>query len=178
MRGFGFPAVCVTSGSASGPAWLRRSVSWGEPFHLLHSPRLSWPLVLPALVAINHYDLGRVLKLSYFASFICLGLRDAVKMTRYREKKTRNVDVYIKYFISYIINNTKIILIVISTLPSLFLNINIFLKNYEFRLYRKVLEYSPHSPNLLGRKPLCFKYRILTDPQKSVSRAVFPQLSL
>lgn len=129
-------------------------------------------------MANNQYGLGRVLKLSYFAIFICLVLRDAIKMTRYREKKARNVDVYIKYFISYIINNTKIILIVISTLPSLFLNINIFLKNYEFRLYRKVLEYSPHSPNLLGRKPLCFKYRILTDPQKSVSRAVFPRLSL
>lgn len=57
--------------------------------------------------------------------------------------------VYIKYFISYGINNTKKGQIVGSTFPSLHLNINIYFLNYEFRFFSQIFwAFSMKSPGL------------------------------
>lgn len=81
-------------------------------------------------------------------------------------KKKQELWIYIKYFISYTINNTKNNVNCDFNFAFLIFKYKyIFLKNYEFRLHPRVLEYS----RWRLQTHLRFKYRILTKPQKSVT---------
>lgn len=116
-RGFSLPQACLHRWDVFVFQLSCLCDGWHQDLHglwcfcfqwwALPAPSLCKHWADPNSITNNQYSLGRLWKLSYSAISICLVLRAAIKMTMYRGKKKQELWLYIKYFISYTINNTK-----------------------------------------------------------------------